>query len=106
MDKQTVENIVAQIDHMKPDHLIPGVDIGMTVDGDVLIVNILPGARRVEIGYDIGADLYTAVVYADGKRTEFDSVFCDQLGELCFGEQAKPWTMPFFEITDWEGNPL
>lgn len=113
MSSQMQETIAGQLHHMKPDEWVPGVDVGMepgVSDDQLRVVIMKPLAehctyRLVEVEYDRGSDLYNVRVAdlgaPDGPRTaEYPRVYCDQLGELVFGLEAKQWTQPFGGISD------
>lgn len=113
---QIHQTIAQQIDHMKPEHMEPGVDVGMEpCDATTLriVTHVRDAERRraFDVSYDEGADLYNVVCYppgaaADPERDVHTGVFCDQLGELVFGDDAKPWTQSFGAITDFDGNVI
>jgi hypothetical protein len=103
------QSIAMQIDSMKPDHLRPGIDVGMEPIDDTTLRIILPAKRAyVDVRYDSGPDTYT-VTPTDratlGKtsvlvqRDPISDVYCDQLGEMVFGEDAKEWSLPFGGIS-------
>jgi hypothetical protein len=106
------ETIAQQLHHMKPADLTPGVDVGMTaIDATTLAVIFPRDDRRVDVRYDRGPDTYTVTemiragecwLAADPRS----DVYCDQLGELVFGENAKPWTAPLVVVTDGDGNEI
>lgn len=104
------QSIAQQVDHMKPDHLRPGIDIGMEVLTATTLRVLLPyiGAH-VDVTYEEGADLYTVTRTEQAKigqlvmqveREPLTGIYCDQLGELIFGEDAKQWTQSFGGIVD------
>lgn len=112
-------NIAEQLHHTKPDHLEPKIDVGMTQmpDDAGVVVSILarprPGhdldgyGRRVEIVYDEGRDIYDLWIREQkpGERKtvrHLEGMFADQLGELVWGEEAKPYEMPMFELLEWK----
>lgn len=102
MEPTEIHQIIAQqVDHMKPDDLTPGVDIGMAVlNATTLIVRIMPGepndarSKDVHIIYNEGRDTYDVHVWQRGEKDEYSDVYCDQLGVLCFGDHAAAWTQP------------
>lgn len=105
--------IAHQVAHMKPDHLVPGKHVGMEiVDEKTLRVGILTdegvNTRIVEIEYDEGPDTYKCrVIHRPDQYTawtmepQIENVFCDDLGEIVFQDEAKPWTMPHGEIVSF-----
>jgi hypothetical protein len=107
---QIHQTIAQQIDHMKPDHLRPGVDVGMEVRDETTLRILLPAKQcHVDIRYDQGPDTYTVTRYelkrlgratATVERDPISDVYCDQLGELVFGDDAKRWSQPFGGIVD------
>ena len=102
---QIHHNIAQQIDHMKPDHLRPGIDVGLEVLDATTLRVLLPGKQaQVDVRYDEGGDDYTVTRYEHAKlgklavmveREPLTGVYCDQLGELIFGDDAKQWSQPF-----------
>jgi hypothetical protein len=112
MDTTYVEEIARQLDHMKPEHLEPGVHVGMEIMATYTLRVIVrePGqpTRRADVTYWPGHDHYSVDLDVDGERQrEIDGVYCDQIGEIVFGDNAKPWTMPFGAIIDPDtGKPL
>jgi hypothetical protein len=96
---------------MKPDHLRPGVDVGMEVRDETTLRILLPAKQcHVDIRYDAGAGhLHGHAVRAEARSatrrrsssaSPMSGIHCDQLGELVFGEDAKPWSQPFGGIVD------
>jgi hypothetical protein len=101
MDTQIAETIAGQLHSMKPDHLIPGKDVGMVAIDKGVIVSM--ASRIVTIVLDEAADLYGVTIDEEDSPTRvFDGIFCDQLGELVWGDDAKPWNLPFGGIIDME----
>jgi hypothetical protein len=107
--------IARQIHNAKPDGLVPGRDVGFEPLGEDslivrLAVEIRPGLRvtslRVVVTYDHGRDDYDVRLETDSESKDLDRVYCDQLGELIFGEDAKPWDEPMGAIIteDADGN--
>lgn len=99
------ETIAAQVGHMCPPHLTPGQDVQMEVVNDVTLRVLVrrPALRLVDIRYDAGPDTYTVTPYTfeTGSAHPGESisgVYCDQLGEMVFGEVAGDWTLPFVVI--------
>lgn len=111
MPTQTHENIAMQIDHQKPDNLVPGRDVGMSaLNATTVLVVVGPYDLAAAIEYDVDGDWYNVTVTTNVSERPtqhiYERVYCDQLGELVFGANAKPWTMPFgaVETYDNEGN--
>lgn len=99
------QTMAGQIDHMKPDHLVPGKDIGIEVrDANSITVSIPAQDLRATVEYRPGPDTYAVEILRDGDVSSFDDVYCDQLGELIFGNEAKPWSAPLVQISDDEGE--
>jgi hypothetical protein len=105
------ETIAQQVNHMKPPDLKPGVDIGMAaLNETTLLVRVLPAepnderSKDVHIIYNEGRDMYEVHVWQRGEKDEYSDVFCDQLGELCFGEHAVAWSQPFGSITTFNAD--
>lgn len=99
------QTMAQQIDHMKPDHLVPGKDIGIEVrDANSITVVIPSWDLTATVEYLPGPDLYAVEVLRDGSVSAHSEVYCDQLGELIFGDEAKPWTQPVVAISDDEGE--
>jgi hypothetical protein len=106
---QIHQTIAQQIDHTKPDDLKPGVDVGMQAIDDCTLAVVMPKAgTRVDVRYDAGPDTYTLTrservgeIWVSTKPPMSD-VYCDQLGELIFGSDAKPWSQPFGGIVDMD----
>jgi hypothetical protein len=106
---ETHQSIAQQIDNMKPDHLRPGIDVGMEVIDEATLRIVLPAKRAyVDIRYDSGPDTYTvtatdrATLGATSVLVEHDpisGIYCDQLGEFVFGDDAKDWDLPFGGIS-------
>jgi hypothetical protein len=101
------ENIAEQIANMMPDHLRRGTDVTMApLDRTTLLVKVMPAepmhdlSRDVQISYDEGGDWYDVVVLRHGERTEYGCMYCDQLGVLTFGPEAKPFSLPMMMIRD------
>ena len=108
---QIHETIAGQIHNMKPADLEPGVDIGMApLREDTLLVRVLPSqpndARSLDaqIRLDQGRDLYDVTIYQRGEKHEHIGVYCDQLGNLVFGDQAEPFTLPMVMFSDDDGE--
>jgi len=107
------QTICAQLDSMLPADLTPGKDVGMApLRGDTLLVRVLPSEPNDERSLDAhvtylpGPDLYSVVIFQRGERRELEQVYCDQLGELVFGEHAKPFGLPMggLIVMDEAGN--
>lgn len=102
------ETIASQIDNMRPPHLVPGKHIGIEpVDRLSIMVTVVPTGVTAMVRLDEGRDLYdVAVCKHGGEATAYEGVFCDQLGDLIFGVNAEPWTLPFggIQILDADGN--
>jgi hypothetical protein len=102
------ETIAGQVAHMKPDWLRPGFDVIMSTEGcDELSLDVMvhpfggeDEMRYVRISYDEGMDTYVTVLKTvhdtQGERRE--NVFCDDLGKIVYGEDAKEWSQPFGAI--------
>lgn len=89
------ETMAAQIHHQKPAHLTPGKDIGIEVrDANSIRVVIPAENMQATVEYLPGPDLYAVEILRDDEVSSFDQVYCDQLGEILFGSDAKPWTAP------------
>lgn len=108
---QLHETIAAQVANMKPDDLTPGVDVGMVVlNATTLLVRVLPAmpnderSKDVHIIYDEGRDTYEVHVWQRGEKDEYSDVYCDQLGGLCFGEDAAEWSLPMGGITTFNAD--
>jgi hypothetical protein len=109
---ETHQSIAQQVDHMKPDHLRPGVDVGMEVIDEATLRILLPyKGGHVDVRYDQGPDTYTVTrtetvklgsLVMPCERDPISDIHCDQLGELVFGEDAKPWRQPFGGIVDMD----
>jgi hypothetical protein len=106
------QTIAAQIDNMKPAHLTPGVDIGMAPVNETTLAVVFPERHeRFDITYDEGRDLYNVTrstrpvpsVRIWLAHDPLEGVFCDQLGEILFGSEAEPWTLPFGYILTEDG---
>lgn len=119
MPSDIQETIAAQVANTKPDHLRPGLDVGMEegADDNTLVVSILseliPGNRAIvmldrtiRITYVEGRDTYDVVVERQDGAQTFEDVYCDMLGQLVFGDEAKSFSMPMVVVTTWddEGN--
>jgi hypothetical protein len=110
---QLHQNIAQQVDHMKPDHLRPGVDVGMEVLDATTLRIVLPGKQcHVDIRYDEGPDTYTVTQFelkqlgqmtAVVEHEPLSGIHCDQLGEMVFGEDAKAWSQPFGGVSTDDG---
>lgn len=110
------QSIAQQIDHMKPDHMVPGKNVGMEILNETsLRVGLLDdrgfcySVTTVEL--DEGADLYNVQTITRTTATEpwsvgekIEGVFCDQLGEFVFGDDAKPWTQKFGEVVSFNAD--
>lgn len=99
--------IARQVAHMKPAHLRPGTDVVfLPIDDDSLAVWVRTDNTKALVTYDAGRDTYVLARQrvTDETAQMFDDVYCDQLGELIFGSDAKGWTMPFGEIYTDDGN--
>lgn len=103
------ENIAGQLHHMKPEWLQPGHNVGMEVVGTFRL-RVVVNARLFTldfdgeavtvvdavIEYDEGSDTYNVERKFDGFEQEtVTNVYCDDLGRMIFGSEAKEWTMPF-----------
>jgi hypothetical protein len=102
------ETIAYQIDNMRPPQLLPGQHIGIgIVDETTVLVLVAPTATLAVIRYLPGPDLYSVTVDRwRGEVSDFDEVYCDQLGDLIFGVDAERWSLPFggVQILDADGN--
>jgi hypothetical protein len=99
------QTIAGQLDHMKPDDLKPGVDVGMEATSeDTLAVIVVPTGTRATVRYDAGRDTYAVSVVRGDDDRFYDDVYCDQLGELIFGDEAKPFTAPMVQISTDDGE--
>ena len=106
---QIHQSIAQQVDHMKPEHLRPGIDVGMEpVDRTTLRILTYvrdPERRRAfDVSYDEGRDLYDVIAYPPGAAADPNTdvhtgVYCDMLGELLFGDDAEGWSLPFGGIS-------
>lgn len=111
LPNQLHQTIAAQIDHVLPEGLVPGKDVGMEVI-DRTTLRILAYARDPErrcawdVRYDEGWDTYVLTRYVPGGPAEepISDVYCDQLGDLIFGDEAKPFTMPMVQISHDDGE--
>jgi hypothetical protein len=83
-----LEQMAAQIDHVKPDHLVPGQTIGMRVKNETTLIIEVPCMRLQA----------TVERLLDDEVSSFERVYCDQLGELIFGDAASEWTAPLVEV--------
>jgi hypothetical protein len=94
-----LEQMAAQIDHVKPDHLVPGQTIGMRVKNETTLIIEVPCMRlQATVEYLPGPDLYSVERLLDDEVSSFERVYCDQLGELIFGDAASEWTAPLVEV--------
>jgi hypothetical protein len=94
-----LEQMAAQIHHVKPDHLVPGQTIGMRVkDERTLIVEVPCMRLQATVEYLPGPDLYSVERLLDDEVQSWSEVYCDQLGELIFGDAASEWTAPLVEV--------
>lgn len=129
----SISNIIAeQLHHTKPEHLRPGADVGMIALPNALGVYIGPLDRLAVVNYDEGADHYdVAVVEASavvgvptvagitaamealhsvilngprGIDGVLHGVYCDQIGEFVWGDDAEDFTMPMVAITTWDAD--
>lgn len=104
------ETMMGQIDNMRPEHLIPGKHVGAKVVDDLTLeITVVPTGRVVRVSYMEGPDLYAVTVFKrDNTVEEHEGIYCDQLGELVFGEDAGEWTMPFggIQILDENGKVI
>jgi hypothetical protein len=101
------ETMAGQIDHQKPERLKPGKDIGIEVKDANSITVVVPSMEmQATVEYLPGPDLYAVEILRGDEISSFDRVYCDQLGELLFGDEAQPWTQPFggIQILDADGN--
>jgi hypothetical protein len=100
--------IARQIHNAKPDALVPGEDVGMHPEGDTsILVRIVVErvvVRRVTVTYDAGPDTYTVRIEHRRGVDELAGIYCDQLGELIFGDDAKAWDEPFATIVMLDAN--
>jgi hypothetical protein len=101
------ETIARYLHNMKPERYRPGIDVGISiVDEWSVIVDVVPAGRRLQIRYDRGPDLYSVREF-DGERPGWDEwterIYCDQLGEVVFGGEAEPWTLPMVAFITEDG---
>lgn len=104
------QTIAGQIDNTKPDDLKPGVDVGMeAIDANTLAVVLPKLGVRFDVRYDAGPDTYTVTrqdwmmgVWVAAEP--ISGLYCDQLGDLIFGEDAKPFTLPMTMISTDDGE--
>lgn len=102
--------IAHQVHITKPDHLKPGRDVFMLpsqVDANEVIVIVDYGTvgRAAVVRYDAGPNTYTVKLTEDGREKELRGVYCDQLGELIFGGEAKPFQGVMVEVITDENDP-
>jgi hypothetical protein len=77
--------------------------VGMEAVENGVIVTVLPTDRVVRIVLDQSRDLYDVTVHeSDDEPVEHTGIFCGSLGELVWGDDAKPWNLPFGGIIDME----
>lgn len=100
------ETIAGQLHNMKPDHLVPGVDVGMKpVEGGIEVMILRPERKIARVIYDEGLDLYDVTVTREGEAPqEFSGVYCDQLGEIVWGDDAKEFSLPMVQILGDDGE--
>jgi hypothetical protein len=102
--------IARQIHNAKPDALVPGKDIGMDPLGETaIVVQIVVErvvTRRITVTYDEGPDTYTVRIEHRAGVDELAGIYCDQLGELVFEGDAKPWDEPFATIVLLDENGI
>jgi hypothetical protein len=97
---RVAETILAQVDSVRPDSLTPGKDVGATAITNGVEITTLATGRRVRIVYDADLDLYDVTVTDGEEHNTHEGCYCDQLGEIVWGEDAKPWTLPLGGIID------
>lgn len=110
MDLTYVEEIARQLHLQKPDHLVPGRDVGMTVvDETALELALLDAGtitQRAVVRYQPGPDHYQVSFTGPQRTSEHDRVYCDDLGPLIFGAEAKPLPGPLVVVGDWDAGPV
>ena len=108
MHNEIHNTIAMQLHHMKPDEYVPQFDVTMeVVDDNAIGVIVRPTDSYAVVRYDAGADHYDVTITKDDDGPKhIQGVYCDQLGEIVFGDKAKNWTLPFFQITDEDGNVI
>jgi|KBSMisStandDraft_5_1062788.scaffolds.fasta_scaffold1447226_2 hypothetical protein len=110
MTNQIHESIAQQIDCMRPPHLRPREHVVMEVlDDQTLRVLVRTEPMRcTDIRYDAGPDTYTVTRYEVSggliPSEPISDVYCDQLGEIVFGDEAMPFTLPLVAISDDDGE--
>ena len=97
--------IAHQVHHMKPVDLVPGRDVFFIGEEDGSLT-VVTADRVTNVRYDAGADHYS-VSYKAGAHDAPEAlhgVYFDQLGELCFGSDAEPYTLPIVAISTDDGE--
>lgn len=125
------EIIAGQLHHTKPDALTPGTHVGMVPLASALGVYIGPRDRVAVVAYNAGSDEYdVAVAPAPPVHTAraltdlmtwlleslvtnahvssevaklYRGVYCDQIGEFVWGDDAKPFTQPMVVVDFGDG---
>ena len=98
--------IAGQIDHMKPDALVPGRDVFMVNEDDGTLT-VITADQITNVRYDAGADHYEVKRKLNAEDEWGESlhrVYFDQLGELAFGSEAKPYTLPSVMLSTDDGE--
>lgn len=99
------ETMAQQIDHQRPPHLKPGEDIGIEVkDANTISITVPSMNMQATLEYLPGPDLYALEILRDDEVSEFDRIYCDQLGELLFGSDAEPWTQPMGGLVSFDAD--
>lgn len=104
------QTIASQIHHTLPEGFEPGVDVGMEVIDESTLAIVLPKrGLRFDVRYDAGWDTYVLTrmerhAGAWVADEPISDVYCDQLGDLIFGDEAKPFTLPMVQISTDDGQ--
>lgn len=96
--------IAHQLHHMKPAALVPGRDVFLVGEEDGTLT-VVTADRVTNVRYDAGRDDYSVKHKADADHEWGETmhrIYFDQLGEIAFGSEAKPWTLPIVEIVTWD----
>lgn len=106
-DMSVPEEISRQLHNTKPDALLARTDVVMLpLDERTLLVVIFPRKRAAVVHFDPDENVYLVIREDPSGRKVTDNVQNVQLGQLVWGPDAKPYTLPTIYVIDAETGEI